>query len=139
MNSAFALLPMLVLAASAAPAAAPAGSIFGSWLTNDGKAIIRIDHCGEKACGTVVRILDPRAPQTDIHNPKASLRNQPMAGLMVLSYYEWKDDGWRNGMAYDAKTGSSYKGTLAVGDDGKLIVTGCVMFICQSRYWTRAK
>ncbi|MBO9712526.1 DUF2147 domain-containing protein [Sphingomonas sp.] len=127
-----------LLALAFTPQADPQ-SVVGVWRTNDGNADVKVDRCGQKMCGTVLRILNPKAPKTDTQNPDASLRNRPMVGLVVLSGYQWKDGGWQGGKAYDAKSGKSYNSSIAVGKDGKLGVTGCVMFICQTRYWTRVK
>ena len=44
---------------------------------------------------------------------------------------------WEGGRAYDPKSGSSYKSSLRLNADGSLRVTGCVLFVCRSKRWTR--
>ena len=41
------------------------------------------------------------------------------------------------GRAYDPKSGQSYRSSLKLEPDGSLKLTGCVLFICESRRWTR--
>jgi uncharacterized protein (DUF2147 family) len=116
---------------------ASAQSIFGRWLTDDRSAIVRIDHCGKKLCGRIERVLNPNAPGNDINNPDPKLRSKPLAGTTVLSGYVGSGAKWKGGIAYDPKAGASYRSELELLDNGTLKVTGCVLFVCRSRYWTR--
>jgi uncharacterized protein (DUF2147 family) len=118
-----------------AQAASPA---FGRWLTDDGSAVVLVGPCGAQLCGTIERVLDPRAPATDINNPDPALRSRPLTGTMVLRHYTGSGAAWTGGRAYDPKTGSSYRSQLTALANGKLKVTGCIAFLCRSRYWTRA-
>lgn len=119
-----------------APAFA-AGSPLGRWLTDDGSAIVRIGRCGEKLCGTIEKVLDPKAPANDINNPDKHLRTFPLAGATVLRGFSYSGGQWKGGRAYDPKTGNSYRSSLELLRDGRLAVTGCVLFVCRSRDWTR--
>jgi uncharacterized protein (DUF2147 family) len=130
-----AVLPLLVLAlGNAAP------SVEGLWRTDDGKGIVRIAPCGSKICGRIAQVLDsgPGVPKTDINNPNPRLRTQPILGLQTLSGFTHKGAVWQGGRAYDPKSGRTYHATLQVNPDGSLKLTGCILFICQSRRWTRA-
>ncbi|HEY1606909.1 MAG TPA: DUF2147 domain-containing protein [Allosphingosinicella sp.] len=130
-----ALLPLL--AASTAATAAP-GSIRGLWLNDDHTGLVRIESCGAKLCGTIAKVLNPGAPKTDIHNPDSSLQHRPILGLRVLSGFEGSGGSWKGGRAYDPKSGKSYKSYLQLEPDGSLKVSGCILFVCESRRWTRA-
>ncbi|MFL6857580.1 MAG: DUF2147 domain-containing protein [Allosphingosinicella sp.] len=134
------LLPPLALALAAPAAAAPA-SIQGLWLNDDHKGLIQIAPCGGKLCGTIVKVLDraPNAPKTDIHNPDPALRNRPFTGLPVLTGFEGSGGSWKNGRAYDPESGKSYRSYLELQPDGSLKVSGCILFVCQSKRWTRAR
>jgi uncharacterized protein (DUF2147 family) len=125
-----------LLLASPAHAAAP---IFGRWLTDDGAAIIRIEPCGARLCGRIERVLDPKAPRNDINSPDRAHRTKPLVGTAVLSNYSGSGSIWKGGQAYDPKAGKSYRSELTLLANGKLKVTGCVLFICRSRYWTRSQ
>jgi uncharacterized protein (DUF2147 family) len=110
-------------------------------LTADRNAIVRIAPCGARICGTLVRVLarGPKVPRTDAHNPQPSLRSRPLVGLPVLTGFSRDDEQWTGGHAYDAKTGRSYKARLTPNPDGTLTVTGCILVLCKSQRWTRAR
>ncbi len=124
----------------AAPAMAGPG-IEGLWLNDDHKGLVMIAPCGNKLCGTIARVLDndPKAPKTDINNPDPALRKRPFLGLPVLTGFEGAGGSWKNGRAYDPESGKSYKSFLELQPDGSLKVSGCVLFICESRRWTRPR
>ena len=119
--------------------AAAASSIEGLWRTDDGKAVVRVAACGQRMCGTIARVLDtsPDVPSTDVNNPDPNRRNRPLVGLQILSGFTGGPSEWTGGQAYDPKSGSSYKSSLRLNADGSLRVTGCVLFVCRSKRWTR--
>lgn len=101
--------------------------------------MVRIAPCGERLCGTVVRVLakGARVPLADVNNPDRSLRSHPLVGLQVLTGFVRDGSSWTGGRAYDPKTGRSYKARLAPAGDGSLTVTGCILFLCKSQSWAR--
>jgi uncharacterized protein (DUF2147 family) len=129
-------IAVLLLAAGVA-----APSVQGNWLTEDRKGIVRIAPCGAQLCGTIARVVDKDAARfvTDRNNPDPRLRGRPIIGLRVLSGFSRSGKIWKGGLAYDPESGRSYRSTLALNPDGSLKVTGCVLFICQSKRWTRAR
>ena len=129
----------LLLAGSAAAQPGPATGIEGTWLTDDGKAVVVIDRCGNEICGAIATVLDKgrNVPTVDIENPDRRLRNRPIVGLKVLSGFRADGASWRGGRAYDPKTGRSYRSTLALDGARRLVVTGCILFICRSMIWQR--
>lgn len=131
------MLLAALLLASAAPASAQ--SIAGDWKTDDGSAIIRVGPCGKATCGTIARVLDPAAPAKDINNPDKALRSRPLVGTPVLSGFTRKGAGWDGGTAYDPKAGRSYKSRLALSGARTLAVTGCVLFVCRTKHWSRVE
>jgi uncharacterized protein (DUF2147 family) len=122
-------------------ALAAATSPVGSWMTQDGSALIRIEPCGQSLCGNVSKVLaaQPGIPDTDVHNPKAELRSRPLLGLPVLGGFSRSGTQWSGGTIYDPKTGKTYRSKLAVNADGTLKVSGCVLFICETQRWTPAR
>jgi uncharacterized protein (DUF2147 family) len=88
-----------------------------------------------------VRVLSNDAARltTDRNNPDPRLRGRPIVGLTILSGFGRSGNIWTGGRAYDPKAGRSYRSNLALNPDGSLKVTGCVLFICQSQRWTRAR
>ena len=133
------LAALLLLLLAPLPGAAAAPSVEGLWRTDDGKAVVRIAPCGQLLCGRIARVLDtgPNVPSTDVNNPDPARRGQPILGLQVLSGFAGGPTEWQNGRAYDPKSGGSYKSSLRLNADGSLRVTGCVLFVCRSKRWTR--
>jgi uncharacterized protein (DUF2147 family) len=128
----------LVLLSGAATAAMAPPNPQGRWLTDDGKGIVEITPCGERLCGRIARVLEkgPAVPKTDINNPDRRLRARSLVGLVTLWGFARRGGAW-DGRAYDPKSGRTYRSTLQLQPDGSLKVIGCVLFICESRRWTR--
>ncbi|MET0240015.1 MAG: DUF2147 domain-containing protein [Sphingobium sp.] len=131
----YALAAMLLLISSAAGAQ----SATGDWLTDDRSAIIHVSMRGNRLWGVIARVLDPAAPAKDIRNPDPAARSRALVGTPVLIDFTRSDKGWEDGKAYDPKAGRSYRSTLAMDGPDKLKVTGCLMFICRTKVWTRSR
>ena len=131
----FACFALALLASAVSAEASP--SVYGRWLTDDRAGIVEVKPCGQAVCGTLVRVLDPAAPARDINNPDRELRRRPLVGVKILTGLEASGDRWKNGRAYDPKAGRSYNASIAPGPDGGLDVTGCILFLCRTRHWTR--
>ena len=136
------LAAMLTLAAGRAGAASD--GVVGQWLNQDGAGKVAISPCHDapaRICGAITWLKEPTEdgrPVHDLHNPNPSLRNRPVVGVLVIR--DMKPDGpgrWTGGKLYDPETGHSYDGKLRARG-GKLDVTGCVAFFCQTQVWTRA-
>lgn len=127
---------LLLLGAAVAPQ-----GIEGQWLTDDQKGVVQIAPCGAQMCGRIVKVLDkgPSVPATDVNNPDPKRRGQPIVGLLTLSGFSRDGAMWKGGRAYDPKSGRSYRASLGLNPDGSLKVTGCVLFICEARRWTRVR
>lgn len=81
-------------------------------------------------------MFDPKAPEHDINNPDEKRRSRSLVGTVVLRNFVPAGAIWK-GRAYDPKTGNSYRSELKVEGGGRLKVTGCVLFLCRSRYWIK--
>lgn len=123
---------------AAAGAAAP---IEGLWLTEDRGGVVRIGPCGRQLCGWIARVVErgPNVPTRDLRNPDPRLRARPILGLPILTGFGAAGSEWTGGRAYDPKSGRSYRTTLSLNRDGSLAITGCIMFICQTKRWTRTR
>ena len=132
----FAILPFLLAAATGAHAAQP---ITGSWVTENGHAVVTVASCGAALCGRVSRVLVtvPGGPATDIHNPDPRLRSKPIVGMAVLSGFTDAGGDWR-GRIYDPESGKSYK-SVVLREPGGLKVQGCVMMFCRTQHWRPAR
>ena len=130
----------VALCCAGAGAASVGRSPEGRWITDDGKAVVAITQCGNTLCGRIDAILDKGPhPTVDLHNPDERLRHRPLIGLTILTGFGESGNGWAGGHAYDPKNGRTYRASLKVPDAQRLILTGCVLVICRSQYWSRAR
>ncbi|QZP09809.1 DUF2147 domain-containing protein [Caenibius sp. WL] len=114
-------------------------SVYGRWLTDDRAGVVEINSCGNALCGKLVAVLDPKAPDRDINNPDPARRSRPLVGVAILTGLVRDTDGWSHGQAYDPKAGRTYRAAIRLVRDDRLDVTGCILFICRTRHWTRFK
>jgi uncharacterized protein (DUF2147 family) len=135
-----AIVPLFLSFLPGTAMAAPP-SIQGLWLTDDHKGVVQIAPCGRRMCGRIARVLDrgPQAPDHDVNNPDPALRGRKIVGLPILTGFEAGGNLWKGGRAYDPKSGKSYRSTMQLQPDGRLKVSGCILFICQSMLWTRVR
>lgn len=130
----------MVLAAG--PAAA---SPVGEWITEGGKARVRIGPCPGAAgelCGTITwsyRPPDvPPGPLLDVHNRDPALRSRPIVGLPLLAGFRPAGpDAWSGGTIYDPEGGKTYTSKMRLAGPDRLEVEGCVLFFCRGQTWAR--
>ena len=87
----------------------------GTWLTEDGRARIRIERCGttlEQVCGYIVWMKEPAdargQPVVDRQNPDLAKRSRPVLGHQLLMGLAPISDGRFAGQIYNAENGKSY-------------------------------
>jgi uncharacterized protein (DUF2147 family) len=118
----------------------------GTWLTDGGKATVRIASCGNALCGTIIALKEPNdpetgKPQTDRNNADASKRSRPIIGVQIV--LGMKPSGTANkwtGEVYNAEDGKTYAGNLTLQDANTIKLEGCILggMICKGQTWTRA-
>ncbi len=148
---AFRIEAAVVLAAVgfAALAIAPAlaADPFGTWLTEDKKAQIRIVDCGGALCGNIVWLKEPIDPDThkpklDKNNVDAAKQGRPLLGLPIVLGMKpsGTPDKWE-GKVYNSRDGNTYSGSFTMTGANTADLKGCVMggLICKTAAWTRAK
>lgn len=137
---------VFVGAFAAAPAAQAQGGdpVFGLWLVESERAIVRIAPCGSNACGNVVWMLEPNdaqgRPRLDSENEDASLRSRPLCGLpMIGNFVRTSEGNWEDGFIYDALEGDVYDAYLEYQGGDRLKVRGFlgVSLLGRSQIWTR--
>lgn len=118
----------------------------GTWLTEDGRAKIRTEKCGDgnaNLCGYVVWLKDPLDDKglvrTDIKNPDPAKRNRSSIGLELMDGLKSEDDpSHYTGQIYNAENGKMYDVTLAIEDADELHIKGCMLkYLCGSQTWTK--
>lgn len=124
---------MLLALAGSAASAAPAGlDAHGEWWTPGFNARVRIEACGSNTvCGRIVWLWDD--------NPQGIADKTPLVGKVVIDQMKPAEPGlWTGGRLYNPEDGRDYKGSLHLRSDSTLVVSGCVLFICQTQVWRRA-
>ncbi|WP_246735103.1 DUF2147 domain-containing protein [Bradyrhizobium sp. S69] len=144
------ILPMILRLALTAsmtirPAiAAPSDEPSGTWLTEDGRARVRVERCGaklEQVCGYIVWMKDPMDAKgraaLDVQNPDAAKRSRPVLGHQLILGLSLSPDQRFHGQIYNAENGKSYEITLWREAADGLQIRGCMMSIlCATQTWT---
>ena len=121
----------LVLGIVPAVHAQGASSVAGEWWTPGFNARVRIEPCGEAVCGRIVWLWD--------ETPKDIADKNPLVGRQVIERMQAAEPGfWRSGRLYNPEDGRDYKGSLHLQSPNRLVVDGCVLFICRTQVWRRA-
>ena len=138
-------LATAILLTLALPAAAQAPSPLGEWITEGGKARVRLAPCAsdeQRLCGVITWSYRPPGAKSgslrDIHNQDPALRSRPIVGLPLLQDFAPNGpDNWGGGTIYDPESGKTYKSKMRLKEADRLEVSGCFLFFCRSQTWTR--
>ncbi|MGF1639274.1 MAG: DUF2147 domain-containing protein, partial [Cyclobacteriaceae bacterium] len=88
--------------------------ISGTWKTQDGKYLIRIERVGEFYQGRIVwhdvKTMEAGKPILDSQNPDERLRLHPLRGTRILGElaYNTESGNWTNGIHYNPETGEIF-------------------------------
>ena len=116
--------------AQPAPSAA-ATTVAGDWWTPGFNARVRIVPCGDALCGHIVWLWD--------ETPKDIVDKNPLVGRKVIDGMVLESIArWSGGRLYNPEDGRDYKGSITLAAANRLVVDGCVLFICKSQVWRRA-
>lgn len=113
----------------------------GVWLTEDGKARIKVEKCGARLCGYAVWLRTPLndqgQPRLDFRNPDAKKRTRHSLGHQLIMGLRPNEEGKHEGKIYNAEDGKFYDVTVWSEEAGELTVRGCLIaFLCKSQTWT---
>ena len=142
---AYGMVAAAAMAASGASHAASPVDPSGIWLTEDGRARIRIERCGptlDEVCGYIVWMknpLDPRGqPFRDEFNPDKVRRSRPVLGHQLLMGLKPNAEGSFEGQIYNAEDGKSYAMSLWRVSPDRLKLKGCMLAIlCSTQNWVQ--
>ncbi|ACA19274.1 conserved hypothetical proteinn [Methylobacterium sp. 4-46] len=130
-------VPTAVLAAPKDPS--------GVWLTEDGRARIRVEKCltrSDRVCGYVVWLKTPLndqgQPRIDFKNTDPKKRNRPSLGHQLIMGLKPNADDHYEGQIYNSEDGKNYDVAIWVDDPSELTVRGCLLgFLCGSQTWKK--
>jgi uncharacterized protein (DUF2147 family) len=104
---------LLVFGVNAYAADQSGDTILGKWLTENGKSLVDVYHCGDAYCGKIVWLKEPLRDgkeKVDDKNPDESKRNVKIVGLEILKGLQSKGpEKWGGGTIYDPEKGKTYK------------------------------
>ena len=115
----------------------------GLYLTQDGRARVRVEKCGsnpQRMCGYVVWLKTPLRdgqPATDAYNPDTRKAGRPTLGHQIMLGLKPNDEGEYEGKIYNAENGKSYDVTIWAEGPGELKVKGCLAFLCSTQTWPK--
>jgi len=113
-------------------------SIYGAWVTNEGKSVVNIYDCETSGiCGDVVK-FSGNAKYNELPAEIATPLSDE-TGPRVLSEFEAKSSNKFKGRIFNPRNGKSYKSTLKISEMGDLKVKGCLGPVCQTKTWMRPK
>ncbi|UTD26559.1 DUF2147 domain-containing protein [Bradyrhizobium sp. WD16] len=140
----------VAVAASLAGFAPLAGAVepadpSGTWLTEDGRARIRVERCGanlDQACGYIVWMKNPvdarGEPYKDHYNPDPAKRLRPILGHQLIMGLMPRAVGRFDGEIYNAENGKSYQISLWREAPDRLKIKGCMLsLLCATETWNR--
>lgn len=128
--------------AGRAEAAAPADPS-GTWLTEDGRARVRLECCGparDRICGFIVWMkesVDKRGqPYRVSQNPDPDKRSRALLGHQLIMGAQATAEGRFAGEIYNAEDGKSYSISLWRDSTDRLKLKGCLIkLLCQTQTW----
>jgi uncharacterized protein (DUF2147 family) len=66
-------------------------------------------------------------------------QDKPLLGMLVLWDLKKEAGRYAEGKIYDVEEGKEYKCTMTLMSPERLKVTACLLFLCESHYWTKVK
>ena len=117
------ILAGLLAAQAHAQAHAQEGALpVGSWKTEDGGGIIRVQPCGQVLCGVIVGLSDWPAGG----GIKRDWLGRPQCHSILLAGLKLQDDGRWHGTVTNPENGRAYSAEVWVPADGRLRLRGYV-------------
>ncbi len=116
----------------------------GVWSTDEGKSHVKIEPCGDKLCGKIIWLKEPKTEKgidkTDKRNEDAALRGRKIVGLELISGFV--PDGpneWDDGKIYNPQDGKTYSSSMTLVKPDTLEVKGCLLMFCKTQTWTKVQ
>jgi len=70
---------------------------------------------------------------------KKDRKDKPLMGMLILWDLKKEAGRYAGGKIYDVEEGTEYKCSIAQMSPDKLKITACLLFLCESHYWTRVR
>jgi len=88
-------------------------AVLGRWFTDEKKTVVEVYKCGEKYCGKIVWLKNPKnsdgTDTLDINNPDPAKRSRKKMGMRIVWDFNYKGNNrWGDGKIYDPRNGETY-------------------------------
>lgn len=113
-------------------AQAPATDVTGLWIDHTGQGAVEITPCGERVCGRVVWLKNPK------HKSKSG---KLICGTQVLGDLQrYPDNAWEAGWIYNPEDEERFSAALKLANANTLIVTGYlgIKLLGETFTWKRS-
>jgi uncharacterized protein (DUF2147 family) len=134
----------LLAALHAGGAWASGDTVFGFWLSENKRAVIKIEPCANQVCGNVVWLQEPLnrdgQPKTDSNNTEEKLRDRLLCGIGLISNFQSvKPGAWSGGSIYSPRDGQTYSASMELSDNDTLELRGYFLLplFGKTQVWTR--
>jgi uncharacterized protein (DUF2147 family) len=117
-------------------------SVFGVWLTEDGKAKVEIGEGDGYVYGKIIWLREPidnetGQPKLDKKNPDASKRSLPILGSILIWGFKKSNNDYTGGYIYDAREGKTYSSKIWLENSNSLKMRGYWGPFYKTETWTR--
>lgn len=114
-----------------------AADILGTYLNQEGEAIIKISENAGKYFGKLVWMKRPE--KLDEHNPDKTKQSQKLLGTTIMNNFVFDDDTWEDGTIYDPKNGKTYDCKVTRDAKGNLDIRGFIgiSLLGRTSHWTK--
>lgn len=70
---------------------------------------------------------------------KKDKQDKPLLGMVILRDLKKEPGLYAGGKILEVEEGTEYKCSITQASPDRLKLTACLMFLCESHYWTRVK
>jgi len=70
---------------------------------------------------------------------KKDRKDKPLMGMLILWDLKKEAGRYAGGKIYEVEEGTEYKCSITQMAPDKLKITACLLFLCESHYWTRVR
>ncbi len=115
-----------------------AGDILGTYMNQEGEAVIKIFQEGTKYFGKLIWTKNP--DNLDSNNPDPKKRTQKRLGMTIMNNFVFdNDDTWEDGTIYDPKNGKTYDCKVTRDTKGNLEIRGFIgiSLLGRTSHWTK--
>ncbi len=121
-----------------------ADDVVGTWLTENGKAHVKIENVRGYYFGRIIWLKEPLNKdgqhKVDKNNPDKNKQGAPLVGIRLLDGFEYKGKNtWEDGTIYDPENGKTYSCKITLDNINSMRIRGYIgiSLIGRTSAWSR--